>query len=297
MVQIFFVSGAPKSGTTWLQKLLDAHPEIVCSGEGHFVEKLAAPLMNVRNEYNRHMQLVAERVYQGKPYYQPMGGRETLGLARSFILQLMGKRQTPETRALGDKTPRYTQFLPDLNVLFPEALFLNIVRDPRDVTVSRLHHARRAGYAAALDPASDDYRQLVKNAAEAWLAAQQKVDAFAQAHPSRLLEVRYEDLLERPEAEAAKAFLFLGVGHVPDVVTAAVTASSFEALSGRKRGEESGSSFFRKGVAGDWVDVLDAAALRTVRAICGDGMDRKGYADGRSREEHAPTEHSPMGGA
>ena len=28
----FFVCGAPKSGTTWFQRLLDAQPEVVCSG-------------------------------------------------------------------------------------------------------------------------------------------------------------------------------------------------------------------------------------------------------------------------
>ncbi len=41
--QLFFIAGAPKSGTTWVQRLLDAHPEIVCSGEGHFANKIAPP--------------------------------------------------------------------------------------------------------------------------------------------------------------------------------------------------------------------------------------------------------------
>jgi hypothetical protein len=34
--QFFFVIGMPKSGTTWLQLLLDAHPEIQCHGESQF---------------------------------------------------------------------------------------------------------------------------------------------------------------------------------------------------------------------------------------------------------------------
>ena len=33
---LFFVLGAPKSGTTWLQYLLNAHPNISCRGEGLF---------------------------------------------------------------------------------------------------------------------------------------------------------------------------------------------------------------------------------------------------------------------
>src|ERR1700722_1873858 len=51
--QLFFVGGAPRSGTTWLQALLDSHPEISCRGEGLFMKHLAAPLdalMKARRE-------------------------------------------------------------------------------------------------------------------------------------------------------------------------------------------------------------------------------------------------------
>jgi hypothetical protein len=42
--QLFFVGGAPRSGTTWLQLLLDSHPEVSCRGEGLFWKALAEPL-------------------------------------------------------------------------------------------------------------------------------------------------------------------------------------------------------------------------------------------------------------
>ncbi|HEX5915407.1 MAG TPA: sulfotransferase, partial [Rubrobacter sp.] len=35
-VPVFFVVGLAKSGTTWLMKTLDAHPEVLCRGEGRF---------------------------------------------------------------------------------------------------------------------------------------------------------------------------------------------------------------------------------------------------------------------
>ena len=43
--RLFFVAGAQKSGTTWVQRMLDAHPEILCAGEGHFMDALGAPDM------------------------------------------------------------------------------------------------------------------------------------------------------------------------------------------------------------------------------------------------------------
>ena len=33
---VFFLVGLAKSGTTWLMKTLDAHPEVLCKGEGRF---------------------------------------------------------------------------------------------------------------------------------------------------------------------------------------------------------------------------------------------------------------------
>ena len=42
--QLFFVGGAPRSGTTWLQQILDAHPDISCRGEGLFLNRLAVPM-------------------------------------------------------------------------------------------------------------------------------------------------------------------------------------------------------------------------------------------------------------
>ena len=38
--QMFFIGASPRTGTTWLQLLLDAHPDISCRGEGHFFDSL-----------------------------------------------------------------------------------------------------------------------------------------------------------------------------------------------------------------------------------------------------------------
>ena len=41
-VPIFFILGRQKSGTTWLMRLLNRHPEILCRGEGKFFGRNAA---------------------------------------------------------------------------------------------------------------------------------------------------------------------------------------------------------------------------------------------------------------
>ena len=61
-LNVFFVCGAPKSGTTWLQHILDAHPEVTCSGEGHFIQRFSEPMAQVMRDYNAEMTLAARLV-------------------------------------------------------------------------------------------------------------------------------------------------------------------------------------------------------------------------------------------
>src|ERR1700735_4204914 len=70
--QLFFVGGAPKSGTTWLQILLDQHPAISCSGEGHFPTALIPRLFSAASEYNRHIAWKNETVFSEMAGYPPV---------------------------------------------------------------------------------------------------------------------------------------------------------------------------------------------------------------------------------
>jgi hypothetical protein len=276
-MRYFFVCGAPKSGTTWLQRLLDAHPAVVCSGEGHFIERLAAPMFQVGKQYNAHLQLVAERVYEGHPYYNALEEHDLAPLVRSFIITLMARRHKPGAVVIGDKTPRYTEFLNQLRTLFPDSCFLHMVRDPRDVAVSLLHHGLRAGYADALTRGSRVQAEITANAAQAWLKAQVLFGRFAEANPEQCLELRYEDLSVSPDDVLARTFRFLGVSDAPDIVDAAKESASFEKWAGRKPGDEDKTSFFRKGLVGDWKGSLDQADLDRIAETCSSWMERKGY--------------------
>jgi hypothetical protein len=50
--QIFFVGGMAKSGTTWLERIIDAHPEAVCKGESHFGALLEPAIRQSIATYN-----------------------------------------------------------------------------------------------------------------------------------------------------------------------------------------------------------------------------------------------------
>jgi hypothetical protein len=94
----------------------------------------------------------------------------------------------------------------------------------------------------------------------------------------RYAEVRYEDLLAHPEREMARLLSFLGAASDEESAGRCVDAASFERLSrGRARGEEDPSSFFRKGVAGDWRDAFTERDRRVFEEEAGDLLEKLGY--------------------
>jgi len=276
-LNVFFVCGAPKSGTTWLQRVLDAHPEVACSGEGHFIRLSAALAQGIR-DYNGGLDEVARGVYEGRPYYRPVDQAEFDEMVRGFVLRRLTARAGPQTRWVGDKTPTYTRHLGQLNRLFPGAKIFHIVRDPRDAAVSRMFHSVRAGAQEAATVGSEQYRQTLEGAVRMWREAVTAVDAFAASHPGQVCEVRYRDLHDDPIGQIRQLFAFLGAP-APQVLVERVAAeTSFKALSGRAPGEEDPGSFFRKAQPGDWRTRLDAESVQFITESCGELMAAKRFA-------------------
>jgi hypothetical protein len=276
--RFFFVGGAPKSGTTWMQRALDLHPEVVCSGEGHFHEFIARPVAQMARQWNEKFAVVSAAVYEGRPYYAPISRADQIEIARAIISMLMRRRRKPGARLIGDKTPANAQVVDDFAVMFPTMKFIAMMRDPRDVAASRLGHAVRRG---ALD--SDDHtapirRNIVRAAALDWRRVAERVRDFAAKRPDQLIVVRYEDLLTQTGPQLARVFAFLGVETSPAQLAEIVEASRFEAFSGgRTPGVEDATSFYRKGVAGDWANTLDPTDLATLRKLCAEAMPSAGY--------------------
>jgi hypothetical protein len=277
-VNIFFVCGAPKSGTTWLQRVLDAHPEVACSGEGHFITRFSAPVANVVNAYNRDLGWETKLVYDGQPYYGGVDQAEFDEIVRGFILARLRTRAGAETRWVGDKTPGYTKHLSHLHRLFPAAKIIHIVRDPRDVAVSRMAFSKRAGATEACTPGAEQHRATLEGAVRSWTEAVTAVDAFAQAHPGLVHELGYLDLHADPIGETERLFEFLGAPTPRVLIEQIVAATSFEALSGRRPGQEDQGSFLRKGLPGDWRTALDPASAELIVESCGPLMREKRLA-------------------
>ncbi len=280
----FFVCGAPKSGTTWFQRLLDSHPEVVCSGEGHFTEMMVLPLSQVAKQYNKRQALTVERVYEGKPYYQGLRQDELEFIAMTMIGLVMSQRRIPEgTKCVGDKTPRYTLRMNLLAKIYPQAKFIHVVRDGRDVITSTCHHAYRAGHRAVIDKTRPEYFSYTAQCATVWVNNVRAAEKFGLNNPDKYLMVRYEDMHTDPETTITSILQFLGVSTEVDIIRESIEKNEFKQLSGgRESGNENKDSYFRSGSPGNWKNFLTNSALKGIYPNAGGLLKRLGYLEGEA---------------
>ena len=289
--QIFFITGVLKSGTTWVQFLLDAHPEICCRGEGHFIDALYPELAKTFQTYNRKS-LNRNREFEDRgikgecPRYSAEQVNHIFATAVGLVfVQWAGDSNVVQwagdsnVKCIGEKTPENARALDFLATTIPTSKFIHIIRDGRDAAVSTwiLNDQTAREFQLKKFPT---FNLFIEHFAETWRAHITGMLKFGAANPDRYLEFRYEDLHRNPEPTVRALFEFLGVDADDDVVTECTHAASFERLTGgRKIGQEQAGAHMRKGVVGDWRNHFDETSRAIFRQHAGDLLKQLGYDD------------------
>lgn len=269
---LYFVGGLPRSGTTWVQQLLNAHSQLLCLGESHFFNDLVPRLRGVVSAYG-------QRRAESRDTWAPTvrgPGPEALGpmMHAAFIALVQANlegRRPEDLVALGEKTPDNIMKLQAMWSTFPDARFVNVIRDGRDGTVSAFIRFR------SKLPEEMTRLDYARAYARGWSARIAEARRVAKGRP--YIEVRYEALHADPTGEAGRLFAFLGADTGQQAMAEALNAASFESLSGgRKRGQQDATSHYRRGEVGGWADVLTEEEVRAFEEIAGPMMDTLGYA-------------------
>lgn len=131
--------------------------------------------------------------------------------------------------------------------------YITVIRDPRDVVVSNIF------YLANLDPELGGWRELSDMATDERIRHYLKKGTFDLellrnwSQYEHANKVYYERLLQAPQKYMEKIFKAINMDVSTNECNRIVRNNAFDKLSGgRKKGQENTSSFFRKGVAGDW---------------------------------------------
>ena len=250
--RLAFIGGQGKSGTTWIERLVDAHPQAACLGEGHFAAGLGRAVHEALDGYNRLLAANNAHFHELEPF-PALDAEAGIELVRAALLLQFERilARNPEAALVAVRTPSELGWIAQLRAVFPAARFVHVLRDPRDVAVSLWWHGERLR-PGSMRERHGDVAGLARELVPQWARHVAHVRAAASACGALLHELRYESLSAEPAEAAAALFAFLGLDASRAVVDASLGAASFERLSGRAPGVVDPGSHFRSGVAGAW---------------------------------------------
>jgi hypothetical protein len=274
------VAGCPRSGTTWLQRLLASHPKIRTGQESNlFSQHIGPQLANFREG--------ADPRYRGGLglgcYFTET---DFVVLVKAYLLKLL----EPMVADLApgeiflEKTPANALFLPEIIELLPRARVIHVLRDARD-SVSSM--TSREAWLSAWAPDS------AKASAHLWVRFVRAVwDAIPKIPSGQFHEVRYENLIANPVEVLRGTSEFLGLDWDLAEITNAVeqnrpskakaTGGTPIVLSGEVA-KRSGSvvaepeGFIRKAKSGSWKTDLNLYEKFWVWHVAHETMEEAGY--------------------
>lgn len=216
---LFFIVGRGRSGSTLLRSLFDAHPHVMIPLESRFVQFLYYFYPSKGSWTIETAQQAIRDIARGfeppdlhKEDLERQMERHASDLSfdtfcKLIYLNTYSEIPKKDIRAIGDKNPRYTFFIPQLLRLFPRAKFVHLVRDYRDNIVS----IQRAG--KLIKESGNPYFSLGR-----WNLYNRFVVRYQKKFPDRFYLVHFEELIRDPETVMKNLCVFLDLDFDPEIL-------------------------------------------------------------------------------
>lgn len=264
-----FIVGTGRSGTTLLRAMLEQHPDLAIPPESYFPVTLASRSYRVAGGFDlgafardllgnarfRDWEVDPALVRERLTGVEPIDFAEAVRRAFVLYAEVHGKSR------YGDKTPAFVLHLETLAPLFPEARFLHLVRDGRDVALS----LREMPWGP----------RRITDAAEFWRHRVRKGRAFGARNPDRYLELRYEDLLDDPEARLREVCAFFGLEFHQEMLEYASRGGT--SIPARERATHASLAMPPTKGLRDWRAALPRERVAAFEAIAGRELSALGY--------------------
>ena len=264
------ILGAPRSGTTLLRRLIDAHPSIACPGETNVFASCGRFLRSERIAEGVGIGVLDGLGYAGFPR------SEVLTRLREFAFSFhrdYAKQQGK--RRWGSKTAVDAFYLEEIEQLCGEhAHFICLQRHGLDVACSIEELCNRnGGYLRELHEYIIRYPMVLEAFAHLWVDLAQAIDAFAKRHPENALVVSYEDVTGPTHATMARIMEFLGEQWDPALVDSALESRKGLGLGDWKT---YGKRSIVQSSVGRWKE-LSRDTISRLAAICNPTLTLCGY--------------------
>jgi len=186
-----FVAGMPRSGTSLIDQIIDAHPKASGVGELNTVERFA---MELSRAYDPELEPPA---CFGR-YDAPRWTRA----ARDYVRELE-KLAGQGVERVVNKALGNNKLVGMIARLFPKTRIIHAIRDPRDVGISCF----MGGFNNRLHP----WTTRIEWASGAWAQSRRMMEHWKATLDVPILEVRYEELVRDPETQFPRIIEFLGL--------------------------------------------------------------------------------------
>ena len=254
-----FVGGLMRSGTTLLRAMLGRHPDIFAGLETHWFElDFAAGRARRGEPLTDYLERLAR--FFDLPWPDVSRLAEASASAESFLQGFLDLAATRAgKRRWAEKTPGNVRHVDRIVAAWPDARIIHIVRDPRDVFAS-FRRSRKYGGPA-------DYGRL-------WVETFAAVEQARQAPGGaarNLFEVRYERLVQEPEAAMAEVLDFIGAPFATEAARFDGQPEDYERVRSLTGHGSTPLEGLRQPLNGErigvWREQLSEADVATARAV------------------------------
>ena len=291
--RIVWIFGSPRSGSTWLLRLLGDLDSVVPINEpliGWYLGPIMSDLPGLDAEALSSENFTLRRLQRSKR--SQFFSDEFALIWMAWLGRLIRERLYAEVRAYPAeaplaktlvvvKEPNGSQSADMIMEALPRSRLLFLLRDGRDVVDSELAASRKGSWVAAESTGAfrgvpDSERlDFVIQSAHKWVWRTEVVQAAYRDHPAEKHFVRYEDLLRDPEPGLRAILDWLGLSVSDAKLRALVERHAFESLPSEERGP---LKFHRAASPGLWRENLTAEEQAAIERIMGPKLRELGYA-------------------
>lgn len=269
-----FIVGVHRSGTTLLRYMLSSSPRIYIPPESDFIPRFFGHRPDDRLDRERVAQMLDliftryrfAKEWQGEPPDADRFLQEMDVPTPSAFLDTLYRQYARQHGAVrwGDKTPIYTSYLHLIHDLFPQAQFIHVIRDGRDVALSTLDKWGQTEFHVDIYYAARIWVRRIRQAR--W--------ASGELGPALYHEVRYEDLVRDPETELQTICQFLGENFLPQMARHHLYAREYVPPEGFHAPVRQPANATR---VGRWWHEMSSPDLRLHQHVAGALLDELGY--------------------
>lgn len=267
-----FIVGMPRSGTSLLSAVLNSHSKLAISPETHYftrcwngslrnfedARKMVDCLFrqpgvgDMRLSEQERTDIRARVVGCREPSH-----REIFEALFEVYLARQGKHYW------GEKTPDHWRHVLTIREVFPDAAFVSIVRDPRDVSLS-------------LRTVPWNQQQTVIDHARQWNEYARASEEYAVTENLHFREIRYEDLITDFESVIQQVLDFLECSYEPQV-TEFYQVGTQNVDPSREPWKAKTARPIDPTNRERWVQEMSGTERKIIQELCGSMMKVKGY--------------------